>query len=159
MHAADVAEALPTVQLENDFVLAIRTVVRHALPGVVVADARGGVVAYLSSTDLLRLALPSYLRDEPCLARVFDEEQADRIAAALIGARVGDVIGDAGDRISVARPQATVVELAELMARRSCPLVLVERENGGMLGVVTANRLLEVIVAVAEDPSDDRGRR
>jgi CBS domain-containing protein len=153
MHAAGVVETLPTAHLDDDVLPAIRMVLRHALPGIVIADASGAVVCYLSSTDLLRLALPGYLRDEPGLARVLDEEHADRIAAALVGARVGEVVGDCGDRIPVAGPQASVVELAELMARRRCPLVLVEREDGEMLGMVTANRLLDLIVTAAEDPS------
>jgi CBS domain containing-hemolysin-like protein len=61
------------------------------------------------------------------------------------------VIGQAADRVPVARPGATVVELAELMARRSSTLVLVEKEDGGTLGVVTANGLLDVLVAAAEE--------
>jgi CBS domain-containing protein len=153
MHAAGVVETLPTAHLDEDLLAAIRTVVRHRLPGLIATDAQGGLVGYLSSTDLLRLALPGYLRDEPCLARVFDEEHADRIAATLVGTRVGDVIGQPADRVSVVRPQATVVELAELMARQCCPLVLVEREGGGILGIVTANRLLDAMVVAAQDRS------
>lgn len=154
MHAAGVVEALPTAQLSDDLLAAIRAVVRHGLPGLVAADAEGGLVGYLSSTDLLRLVLPRYLQEDSCLARVFDEENADRIGAALVGARVGDVIGTGETAMLVARPQATVVEIAELMARQGCPLVLVEREGGGILGVVTANRLLEKIVAAAGTSPD-----
>lgn len=149
MHAADVVESLPTALPGDDVLSAVRMVSQRGLPGLVVADERGEVVGCLSSVDLLRLALPRYLREDPGLARVFDEEHADRIAAALVGTRVGDVVGEARDRVPMARPRATVVELAELMARWSCPLVVVEKEEGGTLGVVTANRLLELLVAAA----------
>jgi CBS domain-containing protein len=152
MHAAGLVESLSTARMDDDVLPAIRTVLRHGLPGIAIADAGGDVVCYLSSTDLLRLALPGYLRDEPGLARALDEKHADRIAAALVGARVGEVVGDCGHRVPVAGPKASVVELAELMARRRCPLVLVARADGGVMGMVTANRLLGLIVAAAEDP-------
>ncbi len=104
----------------------------------------------MSSVDLLRLALPRYVQEEPGLARVFDEGHADRIAAALVGIRVRDVMSTASARIPIARPQATVIEVAELMAERCSPLVVVAREQGGTLGVVTVNHLLELLVDAAE---------
>jgi CBS domain-containing protein len=151
MHAADVTETLPTARPSDDVLSAVRMVTQHHLPGLVVADELGEVVGCMSSVDLLRLALPRYVQGEPGLARVFDEEHADRIAAALVGIRVRDVIGEASARIPMARPQATVVELAELMAERCCPLVVVAREKGGTLGVVTANHLLELLVEAVEE--------
>lgn len=151
MHAADVIETLPTARVDDDVLSAVRMVSRRGLPGLVVADERGEVVGCMSSVDLLRLALPRYLRDEPGLARVFDEEHADRIAAQLAGIRIRDVVGETADRIPTARQRATVVELAELMVRRRCAIVLVEGEEGGTLGIVTANRLLELLAAAAEE--------
>lgn len=150
MHAADVTQALPTVR-PSDYVLsAVRTVTRHSLPGLVVADAQGEVVGCMSSIDLLRLTLPRYVQEEPGLARVFDETHADLIAAALVGVRVSEVVGEASASIPIARPRATVIELAELMAERSSPIVVVARERGGTLGVVTVNHLLELLVQAAE---------
>ena len=151
MLAADVVETLPTARPGDEVLSAVQMVSQRGLPGLVVADERGEVLGCLSSVDLLRLALPRYLMEDPGLARVFDEEHADRIAAALVGTRVSDVLGRARDRVPMARPRATVVELAELMARWCCPLVVVQKEGGGTLGVVTANRLLELLVAAAGD--------
>jgi CBS domain-containing protein len=150
MHAADVTETLPTVRPSDDVLFAVRMVTQHHLPGLVVADELGEVVGCMSSVDLLRLTLPFYVQEEPGLARVFDEEHADHIAAALVGTRVRDVMGAASARIPIARPQATVIELAELMAERCCPLVVVARPRGGTLGVVTANHLLELLAEAAE---------
>lgn len=150
MHAADVTEALPTVRPNDDVLSAMRVVTRHGLPGLVVADAQGEVVGCMSSIDLLRLTVPRYVQEEPGLARVFDESHADRIAAALVGVRVSEVVGEASARIPIARPQATVVELAELMADRCSPIIVVARAQGGTLGVVTANHLLELLVQAAE---------
>ena len=153
MFAAGAVETLPGARLDDDVLSAVRRALQHGLPGLVAADERGEVVGCLSWVDLIRLVLPGYLREEPRLARTFDEEHADRIAATLVGTRVGDVISGAAHRTPIARPQATAVELAELMARHRCPLVLVEKETGGILGIVTASRLLELLVAAAAEPS------
>jgi CBS-domain-containing membrane protein len=155
MRAADAIEDLPTVSPDDDALSAVLMVARQRLPGLIVADPEGVVVSCVSSIDLLQAALPRYLREEPNLARVFDEKHADRIAAALIGARVGDVVRDMADRVPVARPRATVVELAELMVQRCCPLVLVAEKNGPHLGVVTANGLLALLAAKPRDHRDD----
>ncbi len=151
MHAADLVDPLPAVRPGDDALAAVRQVCRHGLQGLVVPDERGAVIRAMSSIDLLRLALSRYVWEDPRLARVFDERQADRIAVAPVDMRVGDVVGEATDRIPTARPQATIVELAERMARQCCPPVLVEKDQGGPAGVVTANRLLELTVAATED--------
>lgn len=153
MRAADVVETLPTVPLDADLLSAVRLVVEHRLPGLVVADDCGQVIGCMSLIDLLRVALPRYLHEDPGLARVFDDEHADRIAATLVGSRVGDVVGRAAERIPLARARATLVELAELMVQWSCPLVVVAHEDGVTLGVVSADRLLDLLVSGAEDAS------
>lgn len=67
---------------------------------------------------------------------------------------VGDLVGGLTERIPVVRADATLVELAETMSRLRCALVTVEQRGTGTLGVVTAGRLLEVLVdaAVGETP-------
>jgi CBS domain-containing protein len=154
VRASDLAQTLPTARLVDGVLPAMRTVVRRELPGLVVVDEQDQVVACVSVTDLLGLALPRYLRGEQCLARTFSEAQADRIAEWLLGAAVRDVVGDVTERIPVVRADATVVELAETMSRRRCALVMVEQRETGVLGVVTAGRLLEVLVdaAVGDTP-------
>ena len=150
MHAADVTETLPTARPGDDVLSAVRMVTQHHLPGLVVADDKGEVVGCVSSIDLLRLALPRYVQEEPGLARVFDEGHADRIAAALVGITVSDVVAEASAHIPIVRPQATVMELAELMVERCSPIAVVARAQGGTLGVVTVNHLLELLVEAAE---------
>jgi CBS domain-containing protein len=150
MHAADVTETLPMVRPSDDVLFAVRMVTRHHLSGLVVADEQGEVVGCMSSIDLLQLTLPRYLQEEPGLARVFDEAYADRIAAALVGIRVSEVLGEASARIPIARSRATVIELAELMVERRSPIAVVARARGGTLGVVTVNHLLELLIESAE---------
>ena len=149
MRAANVTEALPTVRPGDDVLTAVQLVTRHHLSGLVVADEQGEVVGCMSSIDLLQLMLPRYLQDDPGLARVFDEEHADRIAAALVGIRVSDVLGEASARTPIVRARATVIELAELMVERRSPIAVVARAQGGTLGVVTVNHLLDLLIESA----------
>ena len=154
MRASDVVQTLPAARLVDAVLPAMRTVVRRDLPGLVVVDEQDQVVACVSLTDLLGLVLPRYMRDEPCLARTFGEAHADRVAEALLGTTVREVIGEVSERIPVVRADATLVELAETMSRQRCALVMVEQRETGMLGVVTAGKLLEVLVdaAVGDTP-------
>lgn len=154
MRASDVVQTLPAARLVDAVLPAMRTVARRDLPGLVVVDEQDRVVACVSLSDLLGMVLPRYMRDEPCLARTFGEAHADRIAEALAGAAVRDVVGDVTERIPVVRADATLVELAETMSRQRCALVMVEQRETGVLGVVTAGRLLEVLVdaAMGETP-------
>ncbi|WP_282701804.1 CBS domain-containing protein [Streptomyces sp. CC219B] len=157
MHAADVIETLPTALPDDDILSAVQMVSRQGLPGLVVADEQGELIGCMSSVDLLRAALPHYFLDDPGLVHVMDEVHADRVAAAMSGTRVRDVLTWGPSRIPRVGPRAKAVELAVLMVRRQCPFALVEREGGGILGVVTANRLLGLLAtaaeaAVAEDP-------
>lgn len=150
MHAADVVETLPTARPDDDALTAVQMVIENNLPGLIVADDTG-VIGCLSSIDLLLAALPRYLQDDPGLARVFDEEHADRIAERLVGKRVRDILGEAVNPIPIARGQATVVEVAEQMVQSRTPVVLVQRQGGDTLGVVTANGLLGLLATAAGD--------
>jgi CBS domain-containing protein len=89
MHAADVIEALPTARPGDDVLSALRMVTRHHLPGLVVANKDGQIIGCMSSTDLLQLTLPRYVREEPALARVYDEEHADHIRRGAGGSASG----------------------------------------------------------------------
>ncbi|TDD22706.1 CBS domain-containing protein [Nonomuraea diastatica] len=154
MRAAEIVETLPTARLDDEALAAVRMLCEHRLPGLIVADEQGRVVGCLSSVDLLKLALPRYALGEPLLARVFDEAHADRIAELLARKPVRDLLDEAGHRIPVARPEATLVELVEMMTRHGCPLILVEQaDEGGSLGVITANRLLEKLAAAISEAS------
>ncbi|MDO0938432.1 CBS domain-containing protein [Streptomyces sp. DG2A-72] len=153
MHAADVIETLPTALPDDDILSTVQMISRHGLPGLVVADGRGELIGCMSSVDLLRAVIPHYFLDDPGLTRVIDEGHADRIATAMAGTRVRDVLTWGPSRIPTVGPRATAVEIAESMVRRQCPFALVEREGGGILGIVTANRLLGLLATAAEGAS------
>ncbi len=149
MHAADVAETLPTTTVDDNVLAAVRKMTAARMPALLVADDKGQFVGCASTIDLLAAALPRYFLENRNLAWLVDERSADRVAARLVGVRVGDVLGEC--RVPVAGPDATVVELAELMVEWRSGVVLV-KDGATAVGVVSAERLLELLVAAAEEP-------
>ncbi len=121
---------------------ALRVLTTAGLPGIVVRDGAAFVV--IPASQVLRVALPQYVLDDPSLGRVWDEESADRIAAHLSGRTVATLVDSLG--LSDERPEpavdadATLVEIAAVMAAARVPLVAVVDE-GHFVGVVTVNSL------------------
>lgn len=113
------------------------------LPGMAVAVDDSFVV--VPASQVLRVALPRYVLDDPALGRVWDEESADRSADRLVGRRVSDLLASLAavdDAPShVVDGDATAVEIAAVMAAAHIPMVVVV-DDGALLGVVTARRLI-----------------
>jgi predicted transcriptional regulator len=106
----------------------------------------------MSSLDLLWLAEPRYLAEAPVLAKVFSEEQADRIAEELMGTRIGDILDRLSDRVPWVRPEATIVEVVQLLVSRSTGLLLVKDADSPIaLGVITADRALKALLNALEE--------
>jgi predicted transcriptional regulator len=146
--ARDLAENLPTVQPEDMAWDAARLIAAHRLPGIAVVDPDGRPVAVLPASQVLRWVVPSYIQDDPSLARVFDETSADRLCAeGLTGKTVRDLLPDRRHRVELADVDgdATVVECAAEMARLGSS-VLVVVDNGQVRGLLTASHLLEVLL-------------
>jgi CBS domain-containing protein len=146
MRARDLAEDLPTVGQDDLAWDAARLVAAHRLPGIAVVDPDGRPVAVLPATQVLRSVVPPYIQDDPSLARVFGEADADRLAAdGLTGKRVRDLLPDRGHRVELAGVDgdATVVECAAEMARLRSPLLVVVDGDGHVHGLLTASHLLE----------------
>lgn len=147
MRADHIVEDHLVVGLDHDALEIARLVAQRGVSGVVVAGVDGRLHALLGPPDVLRLMLPPAVRESRSLARVYDEQHADRIAHALAGRTVRDILPDPLDRIPLVRGRATAVELAETMAHVS-PLVVV-REQDHTLGVITASCLLRRLVSTA----------
>lgn len=127
---------------------AARLLAGQGLPGLVVVDDRGRAVAVLPGSRLLRQIVPAHVRDDPTLARVYDERHADRLCAELADRSVADLLKDGRTPLPVVDHNATVMEIASVMAGARSPVVAVtddERhpERGAVIGVITAARLLE----------------
>ena len=121
---------------------ALQVLTTAGLPGIVVRDGAAFIV--IPASQVLRVALPQYVLDDPSFGRVWDEASADRIAADLSGRTVATLVDSLG--LSDDRPEpavdadATLVEIAAVMAAARVPLVAVV-EDGHFVGVVTVNSL------------------
>lgn len=147
MRARDLLAAFPTVTADTPVVEAAGLLTGQGLPGLIVVDERGLPVSILPGTQVLRLAVPGYCLDDPALARVVDEAHADAFLSSLAGRTVRQALPSSDRReLPVTDPDATVLELAALMARTHSPLVaVVERDR--LLGAVTLQALLDRVLA------------
>jgi predicted transcriptional regulator len=99
----------------------------------------------LPASQVVRFLVPSYVQDDPSLARVIDESLADRVADKLAGLSVRKLLPDEPREIPVVNHDDTVLEIAAIMARLRCPLVAVVRDRR-IVGAITASRLLELAI-------------
>jgi CBS domain-containing protein len=146
VRARDLAAPFPTVGFDTTALDAARLLAGSDLPGLIVVDRRGQPTTILPGTRVLRMALPRYCVDDPMLARVVDEEHADRFLRDLADRTVAEALPDTPSELAVVDPDATVLEIAALMARTRTPLVAVV-EGTEMVGAVTLDALLDRMLA------------
>jgi predicted transcriptional regulator len=142
MQARDIAVQMPTVTVRDAVTTAVRVMALTQLPGLIVVDAWSRPTVVLPGTQVLRMiVLHSYQRDQ-ALARTIDEAHADHFWQELGQRTVGDCLP-----LHLAKPvlvgeDATLLEVATLMARAHSPLVAVVNGDGRLLGAITLNGLL-----------------
>lgn len=146
MRARDLMSDFPTVTLDSPAMEAARLLADQDLPGLIVMDGDGTPFTILPGTQVLWLAVPQYCRDDPKLARVVDEAHADAFLETLHGRSVRECLPERPRELPVAAPDATVLELAALMARTHSPLVAIVAE-GRLTGVVTLQALVDRVLA------------
>ncbi len=161
MQARHLVERIPVVRRETSALEAARIVATLRTNGVVVADADGHPVALVDGTQVLRLVVPRYVREDPLLAHVYDEAGADEIGARLLGRTVGDLLDDddvAVQPLAQVLPDDTLIEIAAVLVRERAPMVVVRDEAGTSSGVVTLARVLAAVLALAgqADPGVQR---
>jgi CBS domain-containing protein len=142
VRAGELAAEFPTVTLQTPALEAARLLAGRDLPGLIVVDDRGLPVTVLPGTQVLRLAVPRYCQDDPALARVIDEAHADLFLRELAGRTVRECLPEQPRELPVVDPDATVLEVAALMARTRSPLVAVV-DRGRMTGAITLDALLD----------------
>jgi CBS domain-containing protein len=146
VRAEQIAEKFPEVTLDSNALEAVRLLATRRLPGLVVADTAGTPVTILPASQVVRLLVPPYVLDDPSLAGVLSESMADRIADKLGGKTVKEVLPKPPPEMTTMKADDTIVEVAAAMARNRSPLVAVMGREG-LVGVITATRLLEVALA------------
>lgn len=135
-------EEVPLVSLDSNALEAARLLADRRLPGLVVADDQGRPYAILPASQVVRFLVPSYIIDDPALARVVSETVADHAADKLGSRTVRDVLPRDRPELAVVNHDDTVIEVAAIMARLRSPLVVVTAGKQ-MVGVIFASRLLE----------------
>ncbi len=147
MRAADLVLPYPTVRSDTPVIEAARLLAGQNLPGLIVVDDRGQPFTILPGTEVLRLAVPGYCQDDPTLARVVDEAAADVFLRELHERTVAESLPRERRELPVVEPDATVLEMAALMARTRTPLVAVVEPDGALRGAITLDALLDRVLA------------
>jgi CBS domain-containing protein len=146
VRAEKIAEEFPVVTLNSNALDAVRLLATRRLPGLVVTDTAGIPVTILPASQVVRLLVPPYVQEDPSLAGVLSESMADRVADKLGGKTVGEVLPKPPPDMATVKTDDTIVEVAAIMARSRSPLVAV-MSGEGLVGVITAARILEVALA------------
>lgn len=151
VRARELAQPFPLVHPDTDALEATRLLVEQALPGLVVLDRKNRPLVILPGSQVLRFSLPEYIEEDPSLARVIPEVDADRFCQALRGRTVSELMPSREylpkherDR-PIVPPEATVLEVASVMSRQHSPVVAVV-DGGEVLGVITVHRLLGALL-------------
>jgi predicted transcriptional regulator len=145
VHGEQMAEEFPVVSLDTDAREAVELLASRRLPGLIVVDEKGRPHSVLPASQVVRFLVPSYVQDDPSLARVIDESLADQVADKLANVTVRRLLPSEPVELPVVNHDDTVLEVAAIMARLRCPLVAVMKDEE-IVGAITASRLLELVV-------------
>ena len=88
MRLEELAEDFPAAELGADAAEAVLQMAAAHRVGIVVLDGAGAPLAVLTGARILAAVIPRYLRDDPGLARVVDQNAADEIFERLAGKTV-----------------------------------------------------------------------
>ena len=145
MQARDIAVHVPTVTMHDRVAKAVGIMAVGRLPGLIVVDERSRPTWVLPGSQVLRLAVPEAYQEDPALVRTIDEAHADRFWTELGDRTVGDCVPRPPMKpvkpVTV-RSDATLLEVAALMARQHSPLVAVVDDGGALVGAITLERLI-----------------
>lgn len=140
MRAAEIDEEFPVVDIDSPALDAARMLAEHRLPGIVVLTADGQLYAVLPASQVVRFIVPSYVQDDPLLARVLAESMADRAAEALGGKTIRELLPQRQLTLPTVDADDTILEVATIMGRLQTPLIAVMHQ-GKLHGVITTSRL------------------
>lgn len=151
MQAGDIAVKLPTVTVHDPVTRAVRVMTLARLPGLIVVDDDARPRMVLPGTQVLRMTVPGAYQEDPALARTIDEARADLFWQERGELTVGDCLPRQRIRPASVALDATLLEVAALMARLRSPLVAVVDHAGVLAGTITLDRLLTSLALTAPD--------
>lgn len=143
MRAQALAVPAATVTLTDTVSTALRILAEHRLPGLVVTDEKHRPKAVLPGTQALRMGIALEFQEDAALARVVDEASADIFTQTPANRLIGECLPPRPEVRAVVTGDATLLEVACLMARTHSPLVAVIDGSGAMTGIITLSMVLE----------------
>ena len=152
MQAHELASPYPTVRMDTPAGKAVRVLTEHDRPGLIVVDDNDHPIAILPGSQVLRMLIPRYVQDDPTLARVLDEDFADKISEALGDKTVRDFLPKDKVPLTVVAPDDTVLEIAAIMAANRSPLVAVvekRSKTAPLIGAISAGQLIARVMPEA----------
>ena len=142
MQASDIAVEAPTVALGDPVTRAVKVLADRRLPGLIVVDATNRPRAVLPGSQVLRMIIGSSYQRDPALVRTIDEAHADLFWQELGDRTVDDCLPPQPSKKVAVHADATLLEVAALMARMHSPLVAVVEADGRLHGCITLSALL-----------------
>ena len=92
MTARKLAQPFPLVTPDTDAMEAAQTMAAEHLPGLIVCGDDGRPYTILPGSQVLRFLIPSYVQDDPGLARALDERASDELFRKLGRSTVRDLL-------------------------------------------------------------------
>jgi CBS-domain-containing membrane protein len=146
VRASDVMRPVAVLQADDPAERLVKAFGRPTLRAVAVVNAEGGLLGLVTDEDLLEALLPPYVRDDPLLARVLEEDADWKLCRRLEGQLVRHVVDVRAPQQIPVGPDDTLVEVVSVMTRVRAPAVLVV-ENDLVLGVITVDDLLPTLLS------------
>ncbi len=149
MKARDLAEPYPALADSSGAVDAARVLAEERRPGIIVVDSEQHPIAVLPGSQVLRLLIPNYIRDDRNLAGVVDDDFVAHMCDALEGRTVGELLPKDRKKLPVVDADDTLLEVAAAMAGERSPLVAVvegPHGKGALIGAITLPTVLGALL-------------
>jgi CBS domain-containing protein len=140
MRARDLAVLYPSLRVDAPAAEVARLLAEEQVDGVFV-ERQGQLQGIVSDIGLLVRLLPGYVIEDLTLAQVMEEGAADLLWRRLEGHTAGELLPKRGAEVPQVDGDATLMEVAAVMAGAGAPMVAV-REGGRLIGGITSSALL-----------------
>jgi CBS domain-containing protein len=140
MRARDLAVPYPLLPADAPAAEAARLLAEEPIDAVFV-ERHGQLQGVVSDIGLLVRMLPGYIIEDPKLAQVMEEGSADLLWRRLEGHTAGELLAKKGSEVPQVDGDATLMEVAAVMAGARAPMVAV-RQGDRLIGGITSSALL-----------------
>ncbi len=140
MRARDLAVPYPLLPADAPAAEAARMLAEEPIDAVFI-DRQGQLQGVVSDIGLLMGMLPGYIIEDPKLAQVMEEGATDLLWRRLEGRTAGELLLRKGGEVPQVDGDATLMEVAAVMAGTQAPMVAV-RQGDRLIGGISSSALL-----------------